>query len=104
VPGKAQRGASVETTYNRHLLAIVGFGTWRPAPLLNQRAYDETKMSLHAEILEQPQRLGRLLQDQRSAVIKGRRCHPRPFRQICFSGGARTSDNAGRYAVYLWGL
>ena len=60
-------------------------------------------MSLHEEIFEQPQRLGQLLQSQRETVIKIAdkiRIHDPKY---VFLAARGTSDNAGRYANYLWG-
>jgi len=60
-------------------------------------------MSLHSEILEQPERMDKLLAAQRKNVeriaqaIKGRDV------QYVFLAARGTSDNAGRYANYLWG-
>lgn len=60
-------------------------------------------MSLHAEILEQPSRLDQLLASQRNKVeqiasaIKSQDVH------FAFLAARGTSDNAGRYANYLWG-
>ncbi len=60
-------------------------------------------MSLHSEIFEQPDVLGRLLTDQRGTVeqiAKVTRAHDLRF---VFLAARGTSDNAGRYANYLWG-
>ncbi len=61
-------------------------------------------MSLHDEIFEQPERLGQLLQSQRPNVIKIadriRLYNPK----YVFLAARGTSDNAGRYANYLWGV
>jgi glucosamine--fructose-6-phosphate aminotransferase (isomerizing) len=60
-------------------------------------------MSLHAEIFEQPARLQHLLTGQRQAVeaiadaIRSRSI------AFAFLAARGTSDNAGRYANYLWG-
>lgn len=60
-------------------------------------------MSLHDEIREQPQRLRSLLAHQRgkaeeiAAAIQARGVH------YVFLAARGTSDNAGRYANYLWG-
>jgi len=60
-------------------------------------------MSLHTEILEQPERLGRLLADQRSAVWKVADAIRARSVKYVFLAARGTSDNAGRYADYLWG-
>lgn len=60
-------------------------------------------MSLHNEILEQPERLGRLLQDQRSATLKVADVIRSRSIKYVFLAARGTSDNAGRYANYLWG-
>ncbi len=60
-------------------------------------------MSLHSEIFEQPAVLGRLLADQRGTVeqiANATRSHDLRF---VFLAARGTSDNAGRYANYLWG-
>ncbi len=60
-------------------------------------------MSLHSEILEQPACLERLLSSQRknvediAAAIRSREA------RFAFLAARGTSDNAGRYANYLWG-
>jgi glucosamine--fructose-6-phosphate aminotransferase (isomerizing) len=60
-------------------------------------------MSLHEEILEQPRRLGNLLKDQRSAVVKIAEAIKIRDVKFVFLAARGTSDNAGRYANYLWG-
>ena len=60
-------------------------------------------MSLHSEIFEQPAVLGGLLANQRETVeqiAKVTRSHDLRF---VFLAARGTSDNAGRYANYLWG-
>ena len=60
-------------------------------------------MSLHSEIFEQPSRLEQLLISQRKNVeqiAKAIRSHDIQFAFLAARG---TSDNAGRYANYLWG-
>ena len=60
-------------------------------------------MSLHNEILEQPHLLANLLDTQRSAVMKvADAIRSRPIKYV-FLAARGTSDNAGRYADYLWG-
>jgi glucosamine--fructose-6-phosphate aminotransferase (isomerizing) len=60
-------------------------------------------MSLHSEILEQPQILSHLLSSQKDTVeaiattIRDRQPN------FAFLAARGTSDNAGRYANYLWG-
>lgn len=60
-------------------------------------------MTLHSEIFEQPQRLASLLENQKqfvheiAAAIRSRDV------QYAFLAARGTSDNAGRYANYLWG-
>lgn len=60
-------------------------------------------MSLHNEILEQPQRLADLLRSGRAraqeiaAAIQSRQV------KYVFLAARGTSDNAGRYANYVWG-
>lgn len=60
-------------------------------------------MSLHDEIFEQPQCLGHLLQAQRDTVLKiANNIRSRGAKYV-FLAARGTSDNAGRYANYLWG-
>jgi len=60
-------------------------------------------MTLHAEILEQPVSLGNLLAAQKNRVKEIARAIQRPDIQYVFLAARGTSDNAGRYANYLWG-
>ena len=60
-------------------------------------------MTLHSEIFEQPERLALLLENQKQTVFeiaKAIQSHPV---QYAFLAARGTSDNAGRYANYLWG-
>lgn len=60
-------------------------------------------MSLHAEILEQPQVLDRLLNFEMKEVEKiSRLLKKKTIEFICLAARG-TSDNAGLYAKYLWG-
>jgi len=60
-------------------------------------------MTLKSEILEQPDRLSDLLLHQRVTVEKiARVIRERNIRSV-FLAARGTSDNAGRYANYLWG-
>ena len=61
-------------------------------------------MSLHEEIFEQPERLGQLLQSQRDNVIKIAEKIRSKSPKYVFLAARGTSDNAGRYANYLWGV
>lgn len=60
-------------------------------------------MSLHAEILEQPACLERLLLQQRKTVEQIAQAIRLEDIQFAFLAARGTSDNAGRYANYLWG-
>jgi glutamine---fructose-6-phosphate transaminase (isomerizing) len=60
-------------------------------------------MSLHSEILEQPARLERLLSAQRKNVQNIARAIESRDIHFAFLAARGTSDNAGRYANYLWG-
>jgi len=60
-------------------------------------------MSLHSEILEQPACLGRLLSSQRKNVEQIAAAIRSQDIQFAFLAARGTSDNAGRYANYLWG-
>jgi glutamine---fructose-6-phosphate transaminase (isomerizing) len=60
-------------------------------------------MTLHSEIFEQPERLANLLKTQRkNAEAIARVIRERDIRSV-FLAARGTSDNAGRYANYLWG-
>lgn len=60
-------------------------------------------MSLHEEILEQPHLLANLLDTQRSEVAKVAQAIRAYAPKYVFLAARGTSDNAGRYANYLWG-
>ena len=60
-------------------------------------------MALHSEILEQPISLERLLSTQRKAVEQIAQAIQSRNIQYAFLAARGTSDNAGRYANYLWG-
>ena len=60
-------------------------------------------MALYSEIHEQPERLQNLLSSQRDTVERiAKAIHSREIRFV-FLAARGTSDNAGRYANYLWG-
>ena len=60
-------------------------------------------MSLHSEIAEQPERIASLLASQRKTVEKIAAEIRKRDIQYVFLAARGTSDNAGRYANYLWG-
>ena len=60
-------------------------------------------MSLHAEIFEQPASLERLLRTQGATVEAIAQEIRRRDIEYVFLAARGTSDNAGRYANYLWG-
>src|SRR5512146_915216 len=60
-------------------------------------------MTLHSEILEQPARLANLLRSQRQPVEQIARAIREREVRFAFLAARGTSDNAGRYANYLWG-
>ncbi len=60
-------------------------------------------MSLHSEILEQPDCLERLLRNERTTVEQIARAVKHRNIQYVFVAARGTSENAGRYANYLWG-
>jgi glucosamine--fructose-6-phosphate aminotransferase (isomerizing) len=60
-------------------------------------------MTLHSEIFEQPERLASLLENQRQTVIEIAKAIQSRNVQYAFLAARGTSDNAGRYANYLWG-
>ena len=60
-------------------------------------------MTLHTEIFEQPQRLASLLDRQRQTVLEIAKTIQARDVQYAFLAARGTSDNAGRYANYLWG-
>jgi glucosamine--fructose-6-phosphate aminotransferase (isomerizing) len=60
-------------------------------------------MTLHSEIFEQPERLASLLDKQRQTVLEIAKAIQSRNIQYAFLAARGTSDNAGRYANYLWG-
>lgn len=60
-------------------------------------------MTLHSEIFEQPQRLASLLDHQKQTVLEIAKAIQSRNVQYAFLAARGTSDNAGRYANYLWG-
>jgi glutamine---fructose-6-phosphate transaminase (isomerizing) len=60
-------------------------------------------MTLHSEIFEQPERLASLLDKQRQTVLEIANAIQSRNIQYAFLAARGTSDNAGRYANYLWG-
>jgi glucosamine--fructose-6-phosphate aminotransferase (isomerizing) len=60
-------------------------------------------MTLHSEIFEQPERLASLLDQQKQTVIEIAKAIDARNVQYAFLAARGTSDNAGRYANYLWG-
>src|SRR5512133_4053152 len=60
-------------------------------------------MTLHSEIFEQPQRLGEMLKNQRNTTLKIADAIKARDVKFVFLAARGTSDNAGRYAKYLWG-
>lgn len=60
-------------------------------------------MTLHSEIFEQPERLASMLANQKETVIEIANAIRSHNIQYVFLAARGTSDNAGRYANYLWG-
>ena len=60
-------------------------------------------MTLHSEIFEQPERLAALLENQKQTVLEIAKAIRARDVQYAFLAARGTSDNAGRYANYLWG-
>jgi len=60
-------------------------------------------MTLHSEIFEQPERLAALLDKQKQTVLEIAKAIQSRNIQYAFLAARGTSDNAGRYANYLWG-
>ena len=60
-------------------------------------------MTLHSEIFEQPERLASLLDNQKQTVLEIAKAIQARNVQYAFLAARGTSDNAGRYANYLWG-
>lgn len=60
-------------------------------------------MTLHSEIFEQPQCLAALLDQQKNTVLEIAKAIQSRNVQYAFLAARGTSDNAGRYANYLWG-
>src|SRR5260221_671296 len=63
----------------------------------------EDNMTLHSEIFEQPVRLASLLDKQKPTVLEIAKTIQARNVQYAFLAARGTSDNAGRYANYLWG-
>ncbi|HEY9488662.1 MAG TPA: SIS domain-containing protein, partial [Chryseosolibacter sp.] len=60
-------------------------------------------MTLHSEIFEQPERLASLLENQKQRCFEIAKAIQSRNVQYAFLAARGTSDNAGRYANYLWG-
>ena len=60
-------------------------------------------MTLHSEIFEQPERLASLLNSQKKTVLEITKAIQARNVHYAFLAARGTSDNAGRYANYLWG-
>ena len=60
-------------------------------------------MTLQSEIFDQPERLSALLDNQRKTAEKIARAIRQHDIHWVFLAARGTSDNAGRYANYLWG-
>ena len=60
-------------------------------------------MTLHSEIFEQPERLASLLDKQKQTALEIAEAIQARHVQYAFLAARGTSDNAGRYANYLWG-
>jgi glutamine---fructose-6-phosphate transaminase (isomerizing) len=67
------------------------------------RIDQEDNMTLHSEIFEQPERLASLLDKQKQTVLDIAKAIQSRNVQYAFLAARGTSDNAGRYANYLWG-
>src|ERR1044071_5578496 len=67
------------------------------------RIASEETMTLHSEIFEQPERLASLLSNQKQTVREIAKAIRSRNVQYAFLAARGTSDNAGRYANYLWG-
>jgi glucosamine--fructose-6-phosphate aminotransferase (isomerizing) len=68
-----------------------------------KRQVGEAIMTLHNEIFEQVEVLSRLLNDQMGGIEKIARQIKQLAPAYVFLAARGTSDNAGRYANYLWG-
>ena len=60
-------------------------------------------MTLYSEIFEQPKRLASMLDTQKQNVLEIAKAIQERNVQYVFLAARGTSDNAGRYANYLWG-
>lgn len=60
-------------------------------------------MSLHSEILEQPQSIERLIKEGREDALSAAAMIQAKDPHYVFIAARGTSDNAGRYASYVWG-
>ncbi|MCX6036030.1 MAG: SIS domain-containing protein [Chloroflexi bacterium] len=70
--------------------------------ILNETISEEP-VTLQSEIFEQPERLAHLLHSQRDTVEKIAAAIRQSNIRYVFLAARGTSDNAGRYANYLWG-
>ena len=75
----------------------------RETDIKGSRINSKDHMTLHSEILEQPERLAALLEKQKPAVLEIAQAIRSRNVQYAFLAARGTSDNAGRYANYLWG-
>src|SRR5688500_3828227 len=69
----------------------------------SSKIFEEDIMTLHSEIFEQPERLAALLDGQKQTVLEIANAIRARDIQYAFLAARGTSDNAGRYANYLWG-
>src|SRR4030095_15407192 len=67
------------------------------------RIFQDDNMTLHSEIFEQPQRRASLFDSQKQTVLEIAKAIQSRNVQYAFLAARGTSDNAGRYANYLWG-
>ena len=80
----------------------VTFGMF-PMRETSGRIQIEDPMTLHSEIFEQPERLASLLDHQKQTALEIAKAIQSHDVQYAFLAARGTSDNAGRYANYLWG-
>lgn len=70
---------------------------------MSEGAFIIATMTLHSEIIEQPERIASLLASQKKTVEKIAAAIQKRNIQYVFLAARGTSDNAGRYANYLLG-
>ena len=88
---------------NKYIVVCHDFACLLTIEVITSRIELEETMTLHSEIFEQPQRLASMLANQKETVLEIAKAIRSRNIQYVFLAARGTSDNAGRYANYLWG-